>query len=365
MGGKKRLHPATRFLGKLFILLLIGAGGYFIGSHQETLQSFFEQHRPTAEAYLQSARKNIAGLLKQGTNQAGSLAHHSFNRGRTLLHEISRPPAFKEQAAPPIVSKSLSAGTISISSFNIRILSDKSRTDHELKLIAQILQHYDLIALQELRDEQVLRRTVHILRDMGYPYNYEISSPVGRGVKEHYAFLYRRDKISVKQKGQLYDDPHDEFAREPYYASFQSHNFDFTLVTIHLLYGENEQQRRRELTHLAKIYDIIQQDNPQEQDVIVLGDFNFPPQDVGWEPMKLKPAMTYLIKPPITTTVTDTSLYDNFWFQQNYVQEYNGRSGVIKFDENMFHNDDRLASRTVSDHRPIWAQFVTTLPDDD
>jgi endonuclease/exonuclease/phosphatase family metal-dependent hydrolase len=227
------------------------------------------------------------------------------------------------------------------------------------------MRHYDLIALQELRDEKVLRRIVDILKDIGYSYHYEISPAVGNKVKERYAFLYRPDKVSVKQKGQLYADPHNEFIREPFYASFQSNNFDFTLITIHLLYGENEQQRRPELNHLAKVYDIIQQENPKEQDIIVLGDFNFPPQDIGWEPMKLKPAMTYLIKPPVTTTITDTSLYDNFWFQQNYVREYTGKSGVIKFDENMFHNDDRLASRTVSDHRPIWAQFVTTLPDDD
>ncbi len=75
--------------------------------------------------------------------------------------------------------------------------------------------------------------------------------------------------------------------------------------------------------------------------------------------------MTFLIEPPNKTTVTDTSLYDNFWFQNEYLTEYNQNSGIDMFDQTMFNNDDTKAKLVVSDHRPIWAVFNISREDDD
>ena len=36
-----------------------------------------------------------------------------------------------------------------------------------------------------------------------------------------------------------------------------------------------------------------------------------------------------------------------------------------KFDEVMFNNNDKEAKRIVSDHRPVWAKFNTSLKDYD
>ena len=54
-----------------------------------------------------------------------------------------------------------------LAAWNIRIMSDKSRTDTELKQIAKTLADYDFIAIVELRDEAVLNRTQTILAQMG------------------------------------------------------------------------------------------------------------------------------------------------------------------------------------------------------
>ncbi len=70
--------------------------------------------------------------------------------------------------------------------------------------------------------------------------------------------------------------------------------------------------------------------------------------------------MTHLINPPSKTTITDTNLYDNFWFQSKYTKGYAGKLGIINFDETMFENDNRKAKIAVSDHRPIWAIFKTS-----
>jgi endonuclease/exonuclease/phosphatase family metal-dependent hydrolase len=255
--------------------------------------------------------------------------------------------------------------TVKIASFNIRIFSNKSRNDEELNYIANILQQYDFIAIQELRDEEVLRRVTTLLKNNGRSYSYEISDEVGRGVKERYAFLYDRDIVEVIEKGKLLNDINDDFIREPYYATFQAREFDFTIITIHVLFGESKDQRRKEVEKLARIYKEIQDSNSKEQDVILCGDFNFPPDDKGFDKLKAIPSMTFLIMSPKKTTISDTSLYDNFWFQENYTKEFTGECDVYMFDEIVFQNDDKSAKLAVSDHRPIWAVFDIKEPDDD
>lgn len=122
-------------------------------------------------------------------------------------------------------------GSIKIASFNIRVFSNNSRDDEELGYIADILEKYDLIAIQELRDEEVLKRTVVILENRGKEYEYEISDKVGRAVKERYGFLYRKGIVKKVNEGRLYEEENDEFIRQPFYATFKAKNFDFTLIT--------------------------------------------------------------------------------------------------------------------------------------
>lgn len=255
--------------------------------------------------------------------------------------------------------------TVTVASFNIRIFSNTSRNDQELGYIADILDDYDIIAIQELRDEKVLQRTISILNNRGREYGYDISAPVGKEVKERYAFLYRKDKVKEIYPGKLYKKTKDEFIREPFYATFKANNFDFTLITVHILFGANEKERRPEIKELAKVYNKVQAEDPKEQDILLCGDFNFPPTDVGFNDLKAIPTMAFLIAPPAKTIISDTNLYDNFWFQKKFVQEYTGISGVNKYDESMFGNDDKKAKEAVSDHRPIWAKFEITKKDDD
>ena len=117
-----------------------------------------------------------------------------------LLTGCTRPePKFSLEGRPPVER-------LTLASFNIRIFSNASRDDIELASIADILQKYDLIAIQELRDEEVLKRTAAILRQRGLGYAYEISPLVGRGVKERYAFLYRTDRVQPVQPGRIYQE---------------------------------------------------------------------------------------------------------------------------------------------------------------
>jgi hypothetical protein len=236
--------------------------------------------------------------------------------------------------------------------------------------ICSILERYDFIAIMELLDEDVLIRARNMLAGMGRDYDYQISDKVGRSpsAMEIYAFLYDVDKLYVVESGQLYPDPEDKFIREPYYATFRSGEFDFTIVVVHVIWGDTVGERQAEIQELAAVFQDIQDMDPFEQDVLLVGDFNREPDDnVAYDPLMGIGSMSYLFDLSFNkSTIWDTNphLYDNIFFQDIYIAEYTGGKGIDRFDETMFANDDDVANLMVSDHRPVWAEFKTNEDDD-
>ena len=253
---------------------------------------------------------------------------------------------------------------LKLAAWNIRILSDRSRDDAELHKIAQTLIDYDFIAISELRDEKVLKRIQKILSESGAEYGYLISDPVGRAGSPHrerYAFLYYKGLVSVVKDGELYPDVadgKDDFVRDPYWASFRAGKFDFSVIAVHVVWGDAVARRRAEVMELAEVYQYVQEANGAEDDVLLVGDFNREPDDtMAYSNLMVLPSMTQLFQLPQKSHIRDSSLYDNIFFQADYVTEYLGSSGIDKFDETDFGNDDKAANLAVSDHRPIWAVF--------
>ena len=253
---------------------------------------------------------------------------------------------------------------LKLAAWNIRNLSDSSRTDTELHKIAKTLIDYDFIAISELRDEKVLKRLQRILSESGAEYGYQISEPVGRAGsphKERYAFLYYKGLVSVVTDGELYPDAADgtdDFVRDPYWATFRAGMFDFSVIAVHVVWGEAVAGRQAEIMGLADVYQYVQKANGAEDDVLLVGDFNREPSDThAYRNLMALPSMTHLFRLPQKSHIGDSSLYDNIFFQTDYVTEYAGRSGIDKFDETDFKDNDAAASLAVSDHRPVWARF--------
>ena len=254
---------------------------------------------------------------------------------------------------------------VRLAAWNIRIFSDNSRDDGELRRIADVLIDYDFIAIVELRDERVLARTESMLQRMGRDYDYLMSRPVGGDVKERYAFLFDQQLVDVLEDGAVIPDPNDAFLREPYFASFRAGEFDFTTIAAHVIWGNSVARRRREVRELANVYRAVQAMNGAEQDVMLLGDFNRNPDDLSaYQPLMSIPTMTRLFNLPQKSHIRDTSLYDNIFFQSLYVTEYTGNSGIDRFDETDFGDDDDAALLAASDHRPVWAEFRMDKDDD-
>ena len=286
--------------------------------------------------------------------------------GCSETEDVDRP--FTEHVVEPVDPENENytiAPTMRLATWNIRIFSDNSRNDEELQLIANVLIDYDFIAIVELRDENVLKRTERILELMGKDYDYLISRRVGGKVKERYAFLFDRQIVNVIEDGMVFPDPNDTFFREPYFASFRAGKFDFTAIVIHVIWGTSVAKRRKEVQELADVYQKVQEMNGAEQDVILLGDFNRNPDDQkAYQPLMQISGMLHLFKLPTKSHIKDSSLYDNIFFQSLHVTEYTGESGVDRFDETDFGNDDKAASLAVSDHRPVWVEYRIDIDDD-
>ena len=310
------------------------------GGHNETATGTYHFHQGPLDGQTFESREAGAAALAE------------------LEGETQEPPELPSPQLDPVPP-----GQIRIASFNIRIYSTGSRTDAELELIADRLQQFDLVAVQELRDQEVVNRTLAILAGRGHEYEALVSEPVGRGVLERYAFFWRPDRVDPVGAGAIVADPGDLFIREPFYASFRAGGFDFTLITIHSIFGDTVGDRRAEGLLLDDIYRAVQGADPEEQDVILAGDFNLPPEDAGMAEVDavLDPVFTGAIR----TTISDASLYDNFWWDPDHVAEWTGAAGIDRFDESVFGNNDEAASLAVSDHRPVWVTFRTDLPDDD
>ena len=253
---------------------------------------------------------------------------------------------------------------LKLAAWNIRSFSDNSRDDTELHKIAQTVIDYDFIAISELRDETVLKRIQRILSESGAEYGYLISAPVGRQgspYRERYGFLYYKGLVSVVQDGAFYPDAadgKDDFVRDPYWATFRAGKFDFSVIVVHVVWGDTVAGRQAEVMELAEVYQYVQQANGAEDDVLLVGDFNREPDDtVAYRNLMTLPSMTHLFRLPQKSHIRDSSLYDNIFFQTDFVTEYLGRSGIDKFDETDFGNDDSAANLAVSDHRPVWALF--------
>lgn len=273
-----------------------------------------------------------------------------------------------------------------LASWNIRILSN-SRTDEELKQIGTVAKKFDLIAIVELRHEEVLRRLVNIMNDISTKhYSYVVSSPVGPGRfaasamdvedvdeedipfgilghQELYGFIYEDSFIKCTVSPRIYND--NFFFRKPGYASFRAGKFDFTVIAIHVIWGKSVGQRREEIKRLNNVFTKIREKG-SENDIILVGDFNRNPEDdLSWGPLKSQPSMVQLFQAPQKSMVVDSNLYDNILFQSVYVKEYSLDKGIVRFDEDLFNNDDKKAIKAVSDHRPVWAKFRITGRDDD
>jgi len=261
--------------------------------------------------------------------------------------------------------------TAKIAAFNIQIFGQtKSQKQDVMAVLAGIVREFDIVLIQEIRDasEQTIPNFVEEINQMEGPeYSFVRSDRLGRtSSKEAYAYIYNTETVHFTQGSDyVYTDVDDVFEREPYIASFKISNFDFVLVGIHT----KPDDAYNELGNLTLVVSSIQAANPNEKDIIVMGDFNadgsYFDEDNTSNLLKTS-EYNWLITNEMDTMVKTDYTYDRIVvLDTTFNHEYDaGTAQVFYFDQVYGLNNQTFVSE-VSDHYPVFAHYKTNLLDDD
>ena len=251
-----------------------------------------------------------------------------------------------------------------IASFNILRLGAVKK---DIVQTAKILKGFDIVGLVEVINRDGVEELVDELnKQSDEKWDYHIS-PFGVGsskYKEYFAYIYKKDKVKFIKSEGFYKNGKSSLLREPYGATFQIGNFDFTFVLVHTIYGNNESQRKAENYKMVDVYNYFQDRDEKENDIFIAGDFNLYALDESFRPLyKHADKITYAIDPAIKTTIGvkgRANSYDNFFFSQKYSQEFTGSSGALDFSG----DNPKLMREIVSDHIPVFIVVETSKDDD-
>ncbi|XP_041458011.1 uncharacterized protein LOC121410172 isoform X2 [Lytechinus variegatus] len=264
--------------------------------------------------------------------------------------------------------------SLNIAAFNIQIFGvTKSGKDNVMDILAKILNRYDLILIQEIRDSRANEPAVRELQDLVNrnnedPFQYVISERLGRSSsKEQYAYFYRPSKLELVTSYVFEETQGDVFQREPYIAYFKSPTTyvkEFIIGGIHT----KPDEAVAEIDNLVDVYSAIQE-KYEVENVIFAGDFNADCSYVAkkrWSDIRLKSdsRFCWLINNDVDTTVKGTDCaYDRFVISGKEMKE-----GIVPYSAKVFRFDlmyelNQSEAELVSDHYPIELQ-LRALTDD-
>lgn len=279
-----------------------------------------------------------------------------------------------------------------LASWNIANLGLQQRLHRDYQVLAALVGWFDLVALQEVNDDLDGLDAImaHLgARTDGTAYRTVFSDKAGNN--ERMAFVYDAAKVTLLDMvGELAIPPADHgdiklpgidrdftgFDRNPYVAAFECGQFRFTLVNVHLYYGDDttadRERRSLETYAVARFADLRRgSGNSYTPHVIALGDFNMPKADRN-DPVYKALTKRGLKLPKHTTqvgsTLADDAEYDQIAFFPGLRRSRFESAGVFDFDGGLLADYYRARTKTqfrnymryyFSDHRILWSAFKT------
>ena len=250
--------------------------------------------------------------------------------------------------------------TLLLATWNIRDLGNENkrsshqpgpRLDESYYYIAEIIAAFDLVALQEVNSLEALLR---IMRILGSSWDYITTDAMqGAGNHERLTFVYDTRKVRFQRiagqvvlssSDRLPDPGGGQFARTPFYASFQSNWLRFSLCTVHIVYGDPENLERRvaEVDTISRV--LAERAKRTGENLILLGDFNILERG---DPMFAAMERNGWLIPEDMDYDTDALLskrYDQIAFLVKEGELQRGSSspssGAVNFFESVFRSDE-------------------------
>ena len=215
------------------------------------------------------------------------------------------------------VTEKPGAGEFKVATWNLMHFGGKGsyrRQSESLLYIAQIIDHFDLVAIQEVKEDlDQLDDLVETYLGGSWDYIVSDTTEGDAGNDERMAVLYKKScvefdrlageivlpaELAIANAAGLAEDSefkdHRQLARTPYYLAFQAQWFKFKLCSVHIHYGDrsgrdreiraaeiarlarlltdrSDKERKREIAYLKALkWDTT----PSTANYILLGDFN-------------------------------------------------------------------------------------------
>jgi len=268
----------------------------------------------------------------------------------------------------PLSAQTHGPATITIASWNIELFGETKSSDPvRLGRIANVAKEFDVIAIQKIVHAQsegqdvVDRLTSKLRSEYRRTYNHVLGPRIGctGGRVEQYAVLFDSEILELVDSRTVADDPNatDNMCRDPLVVKLKLRNtvapFTFTLIVVHT--DPDPAELKRDLSALGRIYQAVQADDPQDDDVILLGDLNSDPS--SFQGLGTVRDLVYAVSDS-GTMVQGASRNDNIVFQWGVTgEDYTGRAGVFQVAQ--FLGISEQEADRLSDHQPVFAVFFT------
>lgn len=269
--------------------------------------------------------------------------------------------ALKERLAREIPRRTVTE-TLLLATWNIREFDSSkygTRTSEAYHYIAEIVSHFDLVAIQEVRDDlRAIDQLRWILGRDTWDYILTDVTEGSRGNRERMAFLYDSKKVRFgglagevvlpeRLKAGEIQVPR-QLARTPFVVGFEVGWFRFMLCTVHILYGTSKAEDAGRLKEIEELSDFLakraQHQFSWAKDLILLGDFNiFDPSDVTFEAIENAGFIVPRGIRSLPSNVPQNKHYDQIAFFAPRVQDQLGEieAGVFNFFDLVYREDDQ------------------------
>ncbi|EEX34340.1 MULTISPECIES: exonuclease/endonuclease/phosphatase family protein [Vibrio] len=277
-----------------------------------------------------------------------------------LISVLSSEPWSALSAAKSVTPSGeadLAPDGLHVISWNIQVFGrSKASKPQVMAHIVATLQHYDLIAIQEIRDKSqtAIQQLLEALNNASqHTYTMIVGERLGRSAsKEQYAYVYRVD-VLTPLRFYTSDDPDDVFHREPLVAHFQCPacvSPNLIVVNVHT----DPDEAHEEVDALSDVVTTAIQASAI-QDVLVLGDLNADCGYMNQHERETSPlfgdGFTMLIGDDVDTTTGKTHCaYDRLVVTNSLVPRIE-HARVVAFDDDL--DLDEAQTKAVSDHYPV------------
>jgi endonuclease/exonuclease/phosphatase family metal-dependent hydrolase len=293
----------------------------------------------------------------------------SDERIRAADRLLSLRKQLRNKVPARTVTDSLLLATWNIRDFDSNKFGHGPRLAESFYYIAEIISSFDLVAVQEVNDLEALEKVIRIL---GPSWDYIVTDVTeGRsGNNERMAFIFDRGKILFqKVVGEIVLPDNQlvggkrQFARTPFFVSFQAGWFKFSLCTVHIYYGSDsgEQLERRieEIDRLAAF--LAARGKAEVGNFILLGDFNIVSPE--HRTMEALTRHGFVIPEALQASPSNmfrTKHYDQiaFYVQEGQLQieEHEKAAGALNYYETLYTAADFDAYDTLleGERRKLW-----------